>query len=139
MTEKELAHLKERVDMDDPIAMYVYAQAIRATDEAEANKYIVLAAQLGNPEASEVMGDKFHALGDMERARHYYKTGAKGGLMDCAVKLAIINLDEDEHTAMRELEELAESGVKSACAALAAYYKSKGNRKEYNFWKSLAK
>ncbi len=125
--------------MDDPIAMYVYAQAIRATDEAEANKYIVLAAQLGNPEASEVMGDKFHALGDMERARHYYKTGAKGGLMDCAVKLAIINLDEDEHTAMRELEELAESGVKSACAALAAYYKSKGNRKEYNFWKSLAK
>lgn len=139
MTEKELEHLKERVDMDDPIAMYVYAQAIRATNEAEANKYIVLAAQLGNPEASEVMGDKFHALGDMERARHYYKTGAKGGLMDCAVKLAIINLDEDEHAAMRELEELAESGVKSACAALAAYYKSKGNRKEYNFWKSLAK
>ena len=139
MTEKELAHLKERVDRDDPIAMYVYAQAIRATNEAEANKYIVLAAQLGNPEASEIMGDKFHALGDMERARHYYKTGAKGGLMDCAVKLAVINLDEDEHTAMRELEELAESGVKSACAALAAYYKSKGNRKEYNFWKSLAK
>lgn len=139
MTEKEFAQLKERVDMDDPIAMYVYAQAIRATNEAEANKYIVLAAQLGNPDASEVMGDKFHALGDMERARHYYKTGAKGGLMDCAVKLAIINLDVDEHAAMRELEELAESGVKSACAALAAYYKSKGNRKEYNFWKSLAK
>lgn len=139
MTEKELAQLKERVDKDDPIAMYVYAQAIRATNEAEANKYIVLAAQLGNAEASEVMGDKFHALGDMERARHYYKTGAKGGLMDCAVKLAIMNLDENEHSAMRELEELAESGVKSACAALAAYYKSKGNRKEYNFWKSLAK
>ncbi|MDE6294007.1 MAG: hypothetical protein K2L88_05230 [Clostridiales bacterium] len=139
MTEQELAQLKERVDMDDPIAMFAYAQAIRATNEAEANKYIVLAAQLGNPDASEVMGDKFHALGDMERARHYYKTGAKGGLMDCAVKLAIINLDEDEHAAMRELEELAESGVKSACSALAAYYKSKGNRKEYNFWKSLAK
>lgn len=139
MTEQELSQLKERVAKDDPIAMYVYAQAIRATNPAEADKYIVLAAQLGNPEASELMGDKFHALGDMERARHYYKTGAKAGLMDCAVKIALINLDIDEFSAMRELEELAESGVKSACAALAAYYKSKGNRKEYNFWKSLAK
>lgn len=139
MTEQELSQLKERVAKDDPIAMYVYAQAIRATNPAEADKYIVLAAQLGNPEASEQMGDKFHALGDMERARHYYKTGAKAGLMDCAVKIALINLDTDEFSAMRELEELAESGVKSACAALAAYYKSKGNRKEYNFWKSLAK
>lgn len=139
MTQQELLQLKQRVDADDPIAMFVYAQAIRATSPAEADKYIVLAAQLGNADASEIMGDKFHALGDLERARHYYKTGAKAGLMDCAVKLALINLDIDEHAAMRELEELAESGVKSACAALAAYYKSKGNRKEYNFWKSLAK
>lgn len=139
MTEQELLQLKERVDKDDPVAMYVYAQSIRATDPAEADKYIVLAAQLGNPDASEMMGDKFHALGDMERARHYYKTGAKAGLSDCAVKLALINMDIDEYAAMRELEELAESGVKSACAALAAYYKSKGNRKEYNFWKSLTK
>lgn len=139
MTEKELLQLKERVDKDDPIAMYVYSKAVRATDPAEADKYIVLSAQLGNPDASEVLGDKFHSLGDMERARHYYKTGAKGGLMDCAVKIAIMNLDIDEYAAMRELEELAESGVKSACSALAAYYKSKGNRKEYNFWKSLAK
>ena len=139
MTEKELSQLKERVAKDDPIAMYVYSKYIRATNPAEADKYIVLAAQLGNPDASEVLGDKYHALGDMERARHYYKTGAKGGLMDCAVKIAIMNLDVDEYAAMRELEELAESGVKSACAALAAYYKSKGNRKEYNFWKSLAK
>lgn len=139
MTEQELSQLKERVAKDDPIAMYVYAKYIRATNPAEADKYIVLAAQLGNPDASEVLGDKYHALGDMERARHYYKTGAKGGLMDCAVKIAIMNLDVDEYVAMRELEELAESGVKSACAALAAYYKSKDNRKEYNFWKSLAK
>ena len=139
MTDQELSQLKERVAKDDPIAMYVYAKYIRATNPAEADKYIVLAAQLGNPDASEVLGDKYHALGDMERARHYYKTGAKGGLMDCAVKIAIMNLDVDEYAAMRELEELAESGVKSACAALAAYYKSKGNRKEYNFWKSLAK
>ncbi|MDE7406048.1 MAG: hypothetical protein K2M89_04175 [Clostridiales bacterium] len=139
MTEQELSQLKARVDADDPIAMYVYAKYIRATDPAEADKYIVLSAQLGNPDASEVLGDKYHALGDMERARHYYKTGAKGGLMDCAVKIAIMNLDIDEYAAMHELEELAEGGVKSACAALAAYYKSKGNRKEYNFWKSLAK
>lgn len=131
--------LKERVDADDPVAMYVYAQTVRATDPAEADKYFVLSAQLGNPEASEVMGDKYHELGDMERARHYYKTGAKGGLSDCAVKLALINIDVDEYAAMRELEELAESGVRSACVALAAYYKSKGNRKEYNFWRSLAK
>lgn len=139
MNQKELATLKQRADADDPIAMFAYAQAIRATNPAEAEKYIVLSAQLGDPHASEIMGDKFHERGDMERARHYYKTGAKGGVIDCAVKLALVNMDFDEHAALHELEELAESGVKSASAALAAYYKSKGNRKEYNFWKSLAK
>lgn len=139
MTELELAQLKKRVDANDPNAMYIYAQAVRQTDPTEANKYIVLAAQLGNPEACEVMGDKFQEQGDLDRARFYYKTGAKAGIVDCSVKIAMINLYIDEYSALRELEDLAESGIKSACTALAAYYKSKGNRKEYNFWRSLAK
>lgn len=139
MTEQELIQLKARVDKNDAQAMFIYAQAVRATDKQEADKYIVLAAQLGNPDASEIMGDKFQAQGDMDRARFYYKTGAKAGLSDCAVKLAMLNLYTDENKALRELEELAESGVKSACNALAEYYKAKGNRKQYNFWRSLAK
>ena len=139
MTEQELIQLKQRVDADDPIAMFAYAQAIRAADEAEADKYIVLAAQLGNPDACEIMGDRYQAQGDIERARFYYRTGAKAGLSDCAVKIAMLNLFTDELKALRELEELAESGVKSACTALASYYKAQGNRKQYNFWRSLAK
>ncbi|MCH5156007.1 MAG: hypothetical protein J1F69_05305 [Clostridiales bacterium] len=139
MTEQELEQLKKRAEADEPAAMYAYAQAVRATDPKEANKYIVLAAQLGNPEASEMIGDRFQEQGDLERARFYYKTGAKAGFTSCAVKMAMINLCIDENKALHELEELAESGIKSACIALAAYYKSKGNRKEYNFWRSLAK
>lgn len=138
MTEQELIQLKERVDADDPNAMYAYALCVRATDPNEWNRYIVLAAQLGNPDASEVMGDRFQEKGDMERARFYYKTGARAGLSDCSVKLAMLNLYVDENKALRELEELAESGVKSACTVLASYYKEKGNRKQYNFWRSLA-
>ena len=139
MTQHELQALKAKVDADDPAAMFLYAEAVRATNPAEYEKYIVLAAQLGEPHAAELLGDKYHELGDMERAMQFYKTGAKGGLLDCSVKLALVRLDFDEYAATRELEELAESGVKSACAALAAYYKSKGNRKEYNFWRSLLK
>ncbi len=139
MNEKELAELKARVEADDPLAMFVYAQAIRPTDPHEADKYVLLAAQLGNPNAAEMLADKYSALGDRERAKHFYKTGVKGGRADCAVKLALMNLDEDEISAMRELEELAESGVKSACAALAAYYKERGNRKQYTYWQSLIK
>lgn len=126
-------------DTDDPSAMYAYAEAVRPYNLKEADKYIVLAAQLGNPYAAERLGDKFQAQGDLERAAHNYRTGAKFGLTECAVKLAIIHLDSDENAAAHELEELAEGGIMSACAALAAYYKSKGNRKEYNFWKSLIK
>lgn len=139
MTEKELLQLKTRAEKDDPIAMFEYAQAICSADPAEANKYIVLSAQLGNPDACEVMGDRFQAQGDLERARFYYRTGAKAGRLDCSVKRALINMNFDEQSALRELEELAESGVQSACAALATYHKSNGNRTAYTFWKSLAK
>lgn len=139
MNKKELAELRSRVDADDPVAMFVYAEAVRAEDPAEADKYIVLSAQLGNPNAAEKLGDKYRENGDFERARYCYKTGAKAGLSDCAVKLAIMDLDSDESGSTRELEELAESGIKSACAALAAYHKARGNRKAAAFWRSLLK
>lgn len=139
MTEKEFAELKARVENDDPVAMYIYAESIRAVNPREADKYILLSAHLGNPNAAERQGDKYSEAGDTERARQFYKVGAKAGLHDCAVKLAVMQLDTHEYIAMRELEELAESGIKSACAALAAYHKSRGNRKEYSFWRSLMK
>lgn len=137
MDEQELAELKLRAEKDEPSAMYLYAQAIRPTDPEEADKFIVLAATLGQPNAAELFGDKLSAEGDFERARHYYKTGAKGGLLDCAVKIAITNLGIDEYAAVRELEELAEDGVQSACQALATYYKARGNDNQAAYWKSL--
>lgn len=139
MNEKELAALKARVDADDPSAMFLYAEYVRPTDPVEADKYTVLAAQLGNPQAAEALGDKNMEAGNQDAAAHYYKMGAKAGILDCSVKLAVISLDVNEAAALHELEELAESGVKSACSALAAYYKAQGNRKQYNFWHSLIK
>lgn len=139
MNETELAELKARADADEPAAMFAYAEYLRAVDPTEADKYIVLAAQLGYPYAAEKLGDKYFEAQDFEHAAQYFKVGAKAGLADCSVKLAVMNLCENETAAVRELEELAESGVKSACSALAAYYKSQGNRKEYNFWRSLIK
>lgn len=131
--------LKRRVDADDPDAMYAYAQLIRETNRSEAEKYTILAAQLGNPNAAETMGDKYFDDGDLQNAKLCYKTGAKAGLMDCAVKLAIINMSVNEQASVRELEDLAEMGIKSACIALADYHKSNGNRKEAAFWRSLIK
>ena len=139
MNDTELAELKARVDADDPEAMFVYAEFVRPTDKKEADKYLMLSAQLGNAKACEKLGDRYMEAGDADNAIHYYRIGAKGGIMDCSVKVAVINLSVNEHTALRELEELAESGVKSACSALAAYYKALGNRKQYNFWRSLVK
>lgn len=139
MTKPELEALKARVDADDPAAMYAYAEFIRASNPAESEKYIVLSAQLGNANAQERLGDKYHALGDLANAEFYYKTAARSGVLDCAVKLAVMNLSVNEFTALHELEDLARTGVKSACSALAAYYKAKGNRIESAFWHSLIK
>lgn len=139
MTDQEFAALKARVDADDPVAMFVYADMVRAQNPQEAYKYTVLAAQLGNPNAAERLGDKYMESGDNYNASHYYRMGAKADLLDCAVKLAVINLTSDETAALRDLEELAESGVKSACYALAAYYKARGNKKESDFWASIVK
>lgn len=139
MDSQELEELKARVDADDPEAMFTYAELVRATNPAEANKYTILAAQLGNPYACEMLGDKYMDAGDADSAYHYFRVAAKAGITDCAVKVAVMNLSINENAAIRELEELAESGVKSACTALAAYYKALGNRKQYNFWHSLIK
>lgn len=137
MNEKEFAALKARVAADDPLAMYIYAESIRSADPKEADKYIVLAAHLGNPNAAEKLGDKFAEAGDAARAVQFYRVGARAGLHDCEVKLAVMRFDADEHAALRELERLAEGGVKSACSALASYHKARGNKKEYSFWRSL--
>lgn len=139
MTEAQLRELKARADTDNPDAMFEYARHVHASDPAEYDKYLRLAAQLGQPEACELIGDKYMDADECEKALHFYRVGAKSGRSDCAVKAAIIHLSFDEHTAIRELEELAESGVKSACSALAEYYKALGNRKQANFWRSLAK
>lgn len=139
MTEPELNALKARVAADDPNAMFEYAQYVRATDHNEYEKYLRLAAQLGQPEACERVGDKYMDIEDAEHALHFYRIGAKSGRVDCSVKVAILHLSIDEASAIRDLEELAEAGVKSACSALAEYYKALGNRKQANFWRSLAK
>ena len=139
MTDQELKTLKARVDADDSNAMYAYAEYIRETNPQEANKYTIFAAQLGNPHAQERLGDQCFEDGDLENAAYYFKIGAKQGLSDCSVKLAVVNLATNETAALRDLEELAESGIRSACLALATYYKAHGNRKEANFWRSLLK
>lgn len=139
MNDNELESLKARVAANDPEAMFVYAETVCQSDKAEFDKYIRLAAQLGHPAACEKLGDKYMEANDYDNASHYYRIGAKAGRLDCSVKVALIHLSFDEITAIKELEELAESGVKSACSALAAYYKALGNRKQYNFWNSLAK
>ncbi len=139
MTEQELMELRRRVDADDPAAMFEYAELIAGDDPQEADKFIVLSAQLGYPRAVDKMGDKYLALGDEESAAHCFKTGAKAGILDCSVKLAIMDLKLHEHTAVRELEDLAQIGIQSACAALADYYRERGNRKESAYWRSMLK
>lgn len=140
MDEQELKRLKELVAADNPAAMFAYAEYMRASDPAEYERYILLAAHLGHPQAAELYADRCLERGDMENATHFYRTGAKAGMADCAVKLAVLRMTgEDDDASVHELEELAESGIKSACAALAAYYKSKGNRREANYWRSLIK
>lgn len=139
MTSQEMEALKKAVDNDDPNAMFVYSEIVRGTNPQEADKYVILAAQLGNPQACEKVGDMYLERGDYTRATHYFKIGAKAGLSDCSVKLAVLKMSWNETVALRELEELAEMGSKSACIALADYHKSNGNRKEAAFWRSLIK
>ena len=139
MDDKEFSIIKARAEANDPNAMFLYAEYVRAHDPAEADKYILLAAYLGQTQAVEKYGDICHARGDFENAMHFYKRASRAGSLDCAVKLAVMRLSFDEYKALHELEELAESGVKSACSALAAYYKSQGNRKQASFWQSLIK
>lgn len=131
------AELKQRVDADDPAALFEYAELIRETDQAEAYKYTVLSAQLGHPAAMERMGDDYLDDGDVPTAAQYYKSGAKAGLINCTVKLAVLNLDVNERAALLELEELAQMGVPSACTALADYHQLRGNKKQSAYWRSV--
>ena len=137
MDQNELAALKARVDADDPTAMFLYAEFLRPTEPETADKYILLAAYLGQPQAQEAYADKCYADGDFETAERFYRRGARVGLVNCSVKLATMELEVNETKAVRELEELAESGVKPACAALAAFYREKGKRKDARYWQSL--
>lgn len=139
MTEHELEILKARVDADDPEALFVYARYLAPIDMAESEKFYALAAQLGQPDAAEHEGDVFLDKGDVEHALANYRTGARAGILDCSVKIAALNLAVDERAAVRELEELAEMGVMSACKVLAEYHKEQGNRKQYAYWNSLLK
>ncbi len=131
--------LKKRIQSDDPAALYEYSELLRATDPAESDKYAVFAAQLGFGPAYEHVGDRYLESGDTESAEQYYKAGAKAGILDCSVKLAALKIDDNEHEAVRELEELAQSGVRSACSALSEYYRSIGNRKQSAYWRSMLK
>ncbi len=135
--EDELAELKRRVDENDPAALYMYAELLRPTAPDEADKYIMLSAQLGYPPAAEKLGNIYYEAGDYENAEHCYKIGSKAGIFECSVKLAVMKLPVCEQDAIRELEELAEVGVPSACAALADYYDKTGNRKQAAYWRSL--
>lgn len=129
--------LQKRVDADDPAALFEYAELVRETDQAEAYKFTVLSAQLGHPPAMERMGDDYLDDEDIATAAQYYKSGAKAGLINCNVKLAVLNLDVNERAAVLELEELAQMGVPSACTALADYYQARGNKKQSAYWRSV--
>lgn len=139
MTPADLEQLKIRVDADDPQALYDYANLLAPTNAQEADKYYELAAQLGQPQAAEYIGDKLLENGDYEHAMACFKIGAKAGLLDCSVKIAAMNIASDERASLHELEELAEIGIRSACVALAEYHKAQGNRKQYMYWHSLIK
>ena len=137
MNDEQLARLKTKAEADDPAAMFAYAEYLLATDPKEANRYFLLAAHLGHPFAAEHYADYCLANGDVRTAKNFFKIGARGGVADCAVKLAVMKLTDNNVAAIKELEDLAENGVKSACSALAAYYKELGNKKEYNYWRKL--
>lgn len=139
MTNDELENLRLSAERDEPQGMYDYARAIMPTNPAAAEMYMELAAQLGNAAALEYMGDKHLAEGKYEDAAREFKAGAKAGQLDCSVKLAVMYMAENETAAVKELEDLAEMGVRSACIALAEYYKDAGNRKQYAYWRSLLK
>lgn len=131
--------LMRRVEADDPEALWEYSRILEKEDTAESFKYTVLAAQLGYPLAIQRVGDAYFDEDNFEEAEHYYRAGAKAGILDCSVKLAVINIAYNEQKSILELEELAEMGITSACVALADYYRAHGNRKQYAYWHSLAK
>lgn len=139
MDELYSAELKLRVEADDPAALFEYAVILSETDKAESDKYMKLSAQLGHLPALEKAGEIYLAEGDTANAAHCFKTCAKAGMYDCAVKLAVIKIENDETAAVRELEELAVSGIESACAALAEYYAKNHNKREAAYWRSVLK
>ncbi|MCI9405164.1 MAG: hypothetical protein HFJ21_03500 [Clostridia bacterium] len=137
--DEKLTELKRRVEADDPSALYEYSRLVRDSDPVEADKFVMLAAQLGEPHAAEQVGDVYLDRGDIPTAEQYFKLGAKAGILDCSVKLAVIELDRDEQAAVKELEDLAEIGIRSAADALAEYYRVNGNKKQAAYWRSLVK
>ena len=128
--DEKLTELKRRVEADDPSALYEYSRLVRDSDPVEADKFVMLAAQVG---------DVYLDRGDIPTAEQYFKLGAKAGILDCSVKLAVIELDRDEQAAVKELEDLAEIGIRSAADALAEYYRVNGNKKQAAYWRSLVK
>lgn len=136
-----------RVEADDPAALFEYSDLLTESDPTDeknaenAKKFLLLSAQLGYPPALERVGDMHAAAGNTDEAARCYKTCAKAGMLECAVKLLAIRLADpaEETAAVRELEELAVSGVPKAALALADYYADGGNRKQAAYWRSVAK
>lgn len=141
MDELHSAELKLRVEADEPAALFEYSNLIAETDPENAEKFLKLSAQLGYPQAIEAVGDLHLKLGDKEEAARCYKSCAKVGMLECAVKLLAIRLENpaQETEAVRELEELAVSGVSEAALALSEYYSNQDNRKQAAYWRSVAK
>lgn len=128
--------LLRRVEADEPDALWEYSRLMEHDNPGEAHKYAVLAAQLGVPQAIKRLGDEYYRANNLAEAEHYYRLGVKAGLIDCSVRLAEMRLPSDEQNAVTELEELAEMGVNSACAALADYYSKLGDKVQYAYWNS---
>lgn len=140
MDELYSKELKLRVEADDPAALFEYSNLIAESDPEGSRKYLLLSAQLGYPQAVECVGDMHVREGNLEEAEHCYKACAKLGNLECAVKLLSIRLGNvaEETNALRELEELAVSGVPSAAVALSEYYAKLNNKKQAAYWRSVA-
>lgn len=106
-------------------------------NEAQAEKYYILAMQMGSADACLALGLMYEAK-DKEKADKYFYAGYRKGNMTCTFRFARGLMETNEDEALELLIFGAINGGVECALYLKQYYAQRGEQSQAEYFSSLA-